>query len=516
MRFISATILAALAVTACDKYLDVMPDNRAEVDTVEKAQKLAISAYPQHSFYVMQELASDNAMDNGSNYTIERASVEEAYLWEPVWTTGGDDAKTLWDDGFGCIAAANQTLQSIEDMGDPDECSAVKGEALMCRAYSYFRLANLFCLAYDPATASTAFGLPYNEEPETTVSPEYHRGTLEDLYAKINADIEAALPLINDEIYSVPKYHFNKKAAYAFATRFNLYYHKLDKVIEYAEMVLGSNPTSVMRNCDAFAALASNFQVRCNAYIDAGETANLLLTTAYSSAAYYLGPYGLSLRYGNARPIFMNEGPRAAGLWGTYSNLLMARAAWGYDQKLSLPKNYGYFEYTDKVQGIGYRMNVNVAFTTDETLLCRAEAYVRSGEYDLAVADINSWIYTHTRNKPSFTKDEIVDFYDKISYSPLHPDTDAERTVKKTLNPVGFTIDSDEEENLLHCILHLRRIETVHEGLRWEDIKRYGIEIAHNREGLDDDVLTVDDPRRAFQIPQDVISAGLEANPRND
>ena len=35
-----------------------------------------------------------------------------------------------------------------------------------------------------------------------------------------------------------------------------------------------------------------------------------------------------------------------------------------------------------------------------------------------------------------------------------------------------------------------------------------------NREGLENDVLTLDDPRRAIQLPQDVISAGLEANPR--
>ena len=55
---------------------------------------------------------------------------------------------------------------------------------------------------------------------------------------------------------------------------------------------------------------------------------------------------------------------------------------------------------------------------------------------------------------------------------------------------------------------------TIHEGLRWQDIKRYGIEISHNRDGLANDILKVDDPRRAMQLPQDVINAGLEANPR--
>ena len=90
----------------------------------------------------------------------------------------------------------------------------------------------------------------------------------------------------------------------------------------------------------------------------------------------------------------------------------------------------------------------------------------------------------------------------------------AQRTVKKELNPIIQFVD-EKQENLIHCILHLRRIETIHEGLRWYDIKRYGIEISHNREGLSPDILTKNDLRRAFQLPQDVINAGLDANPRN-
>lgn len=53
-----------------------------------------------------------------------------------------------------------------------------------------------------------------------------------------------------------------------------------------------------------------------------------------------------------------------------------------------------------------------------------------------------------------------------------------------------------------------------------QDVKRYGIVIYRrtlnkNDEILDvSDSLTVDDPRRAIQLPQDVINSGLEANPR--
>lgn len=60
----------------------------------------------------------------------------------------------------------------------------------------------------------------------------------------------------------------------------------------------------------------------------------------------------------------------------------------------------------------------------------------------------------------------------------------------------------------------MRRMELIHDGSRWMDIKRYGIEISHVRDGMDPVVLSKDDPRRAFQLPQDVIAAGIEANPR--
>lgn len=88
-------------------------------------------------------------------------------------------------------------------------------------------------------------------------------------------------------------------------------------------------------------------------------------------------------------------------------------------------------------------------------------------------------------------------------------------TIKKEIDPIGFTLGEGDQKEVIQCILHLRRIETIHEGLRWQDIKRYRIEISHNREGQANDILKADDPRRAFQLPADVISAGLEANPRN-
>ena len=133
-------------------------------------------------------------------------------------------------------------LQAIEEMGDPVSLNPQKGEALLCRAYWHFVLANTFCMPYNAQTAATDMGIPYILVPETKPMELPSRGTIAEVYAQIAKDLEKGLPLIDEDIYSVPKYHFNRKAAYAFATRFYLYYTHSDKsnytkAIEYANVV---------------------------------------------------------------------------------------------------------------------------------------------------------------------------------------------------------------------------------------------------------------------------------------
>lgn len=97
------------------------------------------------------------------------------------------------------------------------------------------------------------------EKPEKIVSGKYERGTVAEVYEKINRDIEEGLPLIDDTKYksTVIKYHFNQKAAYAFAARFNLYYGNYDKAAKYATKAIGDNPAKVLRNLTQYQSIAA-------------------------------------------------------------------------------------------------------------------------------------------------------------------------------------------------------------------------------------------------------------------
>lgn len=516
---ILSTILAmALSFTSCEDFLDTVPDNRAELNSVDKVTNLLVSAYPESYPVMMWEIASDNAMDNGKMYDVETQAIEDAYLWKDVKTeTGEDSPQALWDKCYIAISAANHALQAIEEMGGGESWNPQKGEALLCRAYAHFLLANTFCEAYNPQTASSKLGIPYAVEPETEVAPVYTRGTLQETYEKIEADILAGLPLIDDNLYSVPKYHFNKKAANAFAARFYLGYVQEDKsnyekVLQYGEAVLGRTPESVLRNYYGELGGFNDPLNMADAFIAVKSPANLLITPVYSSWPYIYGPYDLSKRYGLALAI-SNEVFAANGPWGSSTTLFPYEQRYGFDQKISFFKYNMYFEYTDKVNGIGYRHAVLVPFTTDETLACCIEALVMKSQpdYATAVQYINAWLHSHkgSRGAPTDVTEEIVEqFYSGLEYS-----TEGKSTVKKKLNP-PFEFVNTKQENFVHCVLQMRRLEQIHDGLRWWDIKRYNIEVIHNRDGLAPDILKKDDLRRAMQLPQDVIGAGLQANPR--
>lgn len=116
-------------------------------------------------------------------------------------------------------------------------------------------LVNIFCQNYSKTHSSTDLGVPYITEPETTLNPKYDRGTVAEDYEKIEKDLLQGLSLMNDAIYTVPRYHFNTKAAYTFASRFYLFYQKPEETIKYATLALGENPESSMRDYDAMASL---------------------------------------------------------------------------------------------------------------------------------------------------------------------------------------------------------------------------------------------------------------------
>ncbi len=512
--------LAMLSLASCDDYLDKLPDDRAEIDTEEKARQLLVSAYPTSATVLLNEITSDNVGDNGRGYSAS-VLVEELYTFKDVTEEGGNDSPyAIWGGLYSAVATVNEAMQAIEQMPMTDNLHAIKAEGQMIRAYCMFQLAQTFCMAWNPEKADEYLGLPYPLQPEQDINAGYTRGTLRQLYEAIDKDIEEALPYIDDGIYKIKKYHFNRAAAYAFAARFNLCYMNYDKAVQYATQTLGTDPTTVMRNYEPYRSLGrTDFG---NRWIRSEEDCNLLLISTYSSASRQLS-YGFSSRYNHNYDMTAYETYWVDMPWGGGSSnntIIYGNKLYGSNQCVYYPSADEQFEYTDKVAGIGYVHMVYPVCTGDQTILDRAEAYALMGNYQAAIEDINTWIFTHcaetsgTTVRPVMTIESINEFIENLDYAPRTPDGNRDRSMRKIFHPQGFTVSEGTQENILQFILHMRRLETVAYGVRFTDIKRYGIEFTHFVAGSDPVIFIQGDLRGAIQLPQTVITAGLEANPR--
>ncbi len=519
---LSGVLLAG--VVSCNDYLDTNPDRRTTIDTEQKAIDLLVSAYTTHQPYVFTELASDNIDDHGSNYTTSgtwRQFWEESYKWADVQASDNESQRNAWSGYYSAIASANQVLIAIRDLPMTDKLRAAKGEALICRAYAHFMLVNIFCQHYDPAHPDD-LGIPYMEQAETELNPKYQRGTVAEVYAKIAADVEEGLPLISDINYSVPKYHFNVRAANAFAARFYLYYQKWELATQCATKALTEKPQSQLRD---YAALlkypTNNGETMNNAakfYTSPDLTCNYMLGTSYSSAGYIFGGWMACARYSHGYLIATTESVNCTQDYCPFGRYVFKRTTLNFVNgldKVLLPRIPYYAEITDPVAGTGYLHAIFPIFTAEETLLTRAEAFIMQKKYDEALDDMNIWVANTCSTYSIMTRASVNAWATSIPYA-----SDQVLSPKKALHP-AFQIESDTQENMLHALLYLRRIETLHLGLRWFDIKRMGIEISRRTLGSSDrtiksidDHLIVRDNRRAIQLPTEVISAGMEANPR--
>ena len=522
-------ILCLLALAGCDSFLDKMPDNRTEIDSQEKIQALLTSAYPPTDYMLITEFMSDNVDDYGANNPETDRFIDQVFAWEDVTEGDNEDPESVWESSYHAIACANEALAAIDSLSKKGavDLSAERSEALLCRAYNHFILVNVFCIAYNPETSTSDLGIPYSEKPETSLTPEYDRSNVAEVYAKIEKDLEAALPHVSDKYYTVPKYHFNQKAAYAFAARFYLYYGKFEKSVEYATKCLGSEPSSMLRDWEYQSKMTQKYTAIVEHYIDASLNCNLLLMTAYSKMGLAFGPYSVYSRYAHGNYLAAYEtGEAVPNLWNgsnrTYWMSMKEYEATNLDKTIFWKLPY-LFEFTDPVARIGYYRTVYPAFAADQVLLERAEANSLLGNYDAALSDMNLWI----KNIASGDEEHLPRELDLDRVNSWFNDTpyhvwDTSR-VKKHLNPKFIQLEEGStKENMVQCVLALKRVETLGQGLRWFDIKRYGIQLerriinAEGRPYRKTGTLEPFDKRTAVQIPRKVRDAGITPNPRDN
>ena len=480
-------ILAIAALSSgCEKYLDKEPDNRTQVKTPEQIEELLTTAYPHANYILFCESMSDNAEDKegaGSGYDFVDKTNSQSYRYEVVDAPpdAEDGPDFYWNGCYKAIAAANQALEFIDQAGDKTQLSAHRGEALVARAYAHFMLVTLFAKVYNPATAASDPGIPYVTETEKVTFKNYERGTVAQLYDSIERDLTEGLPLINDAIYgTAPKFHFNRKAANAFAARFYMFRQDYEKVVTYATAALGNTVTDNLRPWNSVLTNLQYAELQAE-YTKSTTAGNLLLQEAPS----IWGRSYPSLRYGIGNNVANELFGRPNVTGGFYAYDLYG----ANPQSYNIPKFYEHFVRENLNANSGNAYNTIPLITGEEALLNRAEAYLRLNNPGAAINDLNLFI------------SQNIDKYNPAQHKV---------SASKCANYFG----ASSTTGIFLAILDFKRAFFMHEGLRWFDIIRLGIPVVHTTAEGEQIYLAPDDNRRVLQLPALTKQAGLEPNPR--
>lgn len=478
-------LLSAFLIVGCDDFLSETPDNRASLDTQQKVAELLVTAYPEANYITFCEAMSDNVEDNPS--ASKDARNADPFFWRDGTSTEQDSPEYYWNACYSAIAAANHALEFIGTANDPESYNDQKGEALVARAYSHFMLVNLFASTYDARTADLYPGIPYVTEPETVSFKTYDRGTVRSVYDHIEKDLTEGLALLNDRAYEHPtasgvaSYHFTRAAGHAFATRFYLFKKDYQKVLEHAGQVFPSSDVlNYIRPWNTTYRTYSATELAA-AYTNSSEASNLLLCETLSDWATSFNNLQYATGAGKYQEIFPNP---TGGVYA-FSTFYTSRGVYFVN------KFRPHFVRTGVNANTGFNYTIIPLFTAEEVLLSRAEAYAMLNEFHKAMADINLWASTrindYNRDAHAITYNRLYNYY-KININ---------------------------QQAIVAAILDFRRVEFLHEGLRWFDILRHKLPVRHTTFSGEVVELKPDDPRRVLQIPREAISmGGLQPNPR--
>lgn len=487
---ITLTLLILLGFSSCESFLSEIPDNRTQIDTPEKISELLVGAYPQANYMEFAETMTDNVFDSG-DLKLSTPFNTQNFNWEVPIRTDIDTPDNYWNECYRAIAHANQALASIKELGDTKALEPQKGEALIARAYAHFMLVSFWSKRYNPSTAASDLGIPYVLEPEEVLIKQYTRNSVAEVFDYIQKDLEEGLKYVTNN-YKQPKFHFNKAAANCFASRFYITKGDWEKALTVSNE-LGLKPQGNLRNYQSY--LDVDYETATINYGSVDENTNLLITSVNSV---------YSRTFTSNR--FQLTGAKEQEVLGSQTNIF--KKNWLYFTLSGngnitnfVPKFYEYFKFTNPNAGIGEPFDALVLLSNDELYLNRIEALVMTNQLNSANDALGYFIGTRTVDynpqKDKITQALIVNKYPVIAdeYTPFY-----------SLTPV--------QNAYIKAIAEVRKIEFLHEGLRWFDIKRFDLKITHQTYGLTPNILQKGDNRKVLQIPLNASNTGIEKNQR--
>lgn len=245
IRSISFGLFILTGFASCKKYLDEPPSkNTSLVVTTTDQLSALLNNYSQFysegnrtAIYSTDDYELPKSLYDARPATFSAMATIQFMLWDIPYLPD-DTREGFWSGEYRKIFYANMALDYVDKVtGSDADKAAIKADAHLIRAYSYWELANTYCLPYTDATKNEA-GLPI--KISTSFEEPFVRQPLSKVYELIEADITEALkttvPL--QQGTQVRHWRASKAGVNGFAARYYLNRNNYAKAITHANDAL--------------------------------------------------------------------------------------------------------------------------------------------------------------------------------------------------------------------------------------------------------------------------------------
>lgn len=457
----SLLILSVIGLCSCSDFLKETSQDEVIPSTIEDLdQLLAYEGYPRYEYQLMPflDLLDDDVTQyiTNNNQKVIVTKYSPLYLWGGRTSTNNetmfedymnltnptDNSPVIEVDSYErlykMIAGCNVVLDMIGDVdGENNMKKRVEGEARVLRSFYYFNLINLYAYPYNAPNApkGKSVGVPLKLTSiidQNSVS----RSTVAEVYNTIISDVEKGINLLTEVNAAGSKFRIGIGAAHLLASRFYLFMENWEKAAEHATAVF-SAPGNTLTIFDM---TTTNYPTGVNQ----GKFPNPFTLNNPEIIFFYASnkehEIVASLHYTQCfmvsdelRNCYANGDQRWNGYLCPYDD--------DADQKKSS-------KFTSELK-------FGACLRLSEAYLNRAEAYAnlaKAGQYEYfekAISDLNSVREKRIKNYAS------------------------QAWTNNTFN--------NNADNLIEKCREERRREFCFEGMRWFDLRRYGMKsFAHN------------------------------------
>lgn len=245
INIITVTFLLVVTLTSCDKFLGNKPKGYTIPQYYDDYALLMNNMRFDFLGALYPTYLTDDVELSGANvpsyvdFNAKREEEQGCYTFKKgeLFAQGSNDS--FYANCYEQIYTYNVIINNIMNVPDGTDADKknLKAEALVHRAFAYFKLLNTYAVHYNKATAATDYGVPIVLSED--INNSYIRNSVAQGYELIINDLSGTVKDLKENTKN--PFHPNKSAGYALLARIYLYMGEYDLALQQAKEALRYN-----------------------------------------------------------------------------------------------------------------------------------------------------------------------------------------------------------------------------------------------------------------------------------